>query len=106
MKKAKEVFVRLGGEDLIISKEDFEINYDYGTDCTYYFIGYEDENGNECEKDGTYLNQNKMNKEKLEIGVYWWIDEDTNEKVYDEDAMREEFEYKLYNLLNQNNITL
>jgi hypothetical protein len=47
-----------------------------------------------------------MNKEKLEIGVYWWIDEDTNEKVYDEDAMREEFENKLYNLLNQNNITL
>jgi hypothetical protein len=44
------------------------------------------------EVDGTYLNQNKMNKEKLEIGVYWWIDEDTNEKVYDEDAMREEFE--------------
>ena len=58
------------------------------------------------EVDGTYLNQNKMNKEKLEMGVYWWIDEDTNEKVYDEDAMREEFEYKLYNLLNQNNITL
>ena len=106
MKKAKEVFVRLGGEDLIIPKEDFEINYDYGTDCTYYFIGYEDADGNECEKDGTYLNQNKMNMEKLEIGVYWWIDEDTNEKVYDEDAMREEFEYKLYNLLNQNNITL
>jgi hypothetical protein len=54
-KKAKEIFVRLGGQDLIISKEDFE-NDNYGTDCTYYFIGYEDECGNECEEDGTYLN--------------------------------------------------
>ena len=63
MKKAKEIFVRLGGEDLVITKEDFENdNWDgefYGTDCTYYFIGYEDINGNECEEDGTYLNQNK-----------------------------------------------
>ncbi len=42
-----------------------------------------------------------MSKEKLEIGIYWWIDEDTNEKIYDEDAMREEFEDKLDNLLNQ-----
>jgi hypothetical protein len=54
-KKAKEVYVRLGGEDLIITKEDFE-NDNYGADCTYYFIGYEDEKGDECEKDGTYLN--------------------------------------------------
>jgi hypothetical protein len=44
---------------------------------------------------------NKMSKEKLEIGIYWWIDEDTNEKVYDEDAIREEFEDKLDKLLNQ-----
>ena len=57
VKKAKEIFVRLGGEDLIISKKDFE-NNNYGTDCTYYFIGYEDECGNECKEDGTYLNQN------------------------------------------------
>ena len=63
-KKAKEIFVRLGGEDLVITKEDFEndnysktLNID--TDCTYYFIGYEDVNGKECEEDGTYLNQNK-----------------------------------------------
>lgn len=57
-KKAKEVYVRLGGEDLIITKEDFE-NDNYGTDYTYYFIGYEDSDGEECEEDGTYLNQNK-----------------------------------------------
>lgn len=56
--KAKKVYVRLGGEDLIITKEDFE-NNNYSTDCTYHFIGYEDENGNECEEDGTYLNRNK-----------------------------------------------
>jgi hypothetical protein len=64
IKKAKEIFVRLGGEDLIIPKEDFEINYDYGTDCTYYFIRYEDADGNECEKDGTYLNQNKEDEQQ------------------------------------------
>lgn len=58
MKKAEEIFVRLSGEDLVISKEDFN-NNNYGTDCTYHFIGYEDAEGSECEKDGTYLNQNK-----------------------------------------------
>ena len=42
-----------------------------------------------------------MSEEKLEIGIYWWIDEDTNEKVYDEDAIREEFEDKLDKLINQ-----
>ncbi len=57
-KKAKEVYVRLGAEDLIITKEDFENDNDV-TDPTYYFIGYEDENGNECDEDGTYLKQNK-----------------------------------------------
>jgi hypothetical protein len=36
--KAKEVYVRLGVQDLIITKEDYE---------------------NHCEEDGTYLNQNK-----------------------------------------------
>jgi len=56
--KAKEVYVRLGVQDLIITKEDYK-NHNYGTDCTCYFIGYEDENGNECEEDGTYLNQKK-----------------------------------------------
>ena len=40
-----------------------------------------------------------MSKEKLEIGIYWWIDELTNEKIYDEDAIREEFEDKLDKLM-------
>ena len=42
-----------------------------------------------------------MSEDKLEIGIYWWIDEDTNQKVYDEDSMREEFEDKLDKLLNK-----
>jgi hypothetical protein len=42
-----------------------------------------------------------MSKQKLEIGIYWWIDEDTNEKIYDEDKMREEFEDKLDKLTDQ-----
>jgi hypothetical protein len=66
MKKAKEIFVRLGVKDLIISKEDFH-NHKYGTDCTCYFIGYEDECGNECEEDGTYLNP-YLNQNKDEDG--------------------------------------
>tara|TARA_R110002020_G_scaffold115034_6_gene264587 strand:+ start:1701 stop:2102 length:402 start_codon:yes stop_codon:yes gene_type:complete len=49
-----------------------------------------------------HIVKKKMSEEKLEIGIYWWIDEDTNEKVYDEDAMREEFEDKLDKLLDQN----
>jgi len=56
MKKAKEVFVRLSGEDIIITKDEYD-NEDYGTDCTYYLVGFEDGDGNECEEDGTYLNQ-------------------------------------------------
>jgi len=58
--------VRLGVQDLIISKEDFH-NHKYGTDCTCYFIGYEDECGNECEEDGTYLNP-YLNQNKDEDG--------------------------------------
>ena len=65
MKKAKEVFVRLGVEDIILTKEELDNFNGYlnaideeGNEivnpCSY-FIGYEDEEGNECGKDGTYL---------------------------------------------------
>lgn len=30
-----------------------------------------------------------------EIGVYWYIDEETKKVVFDEDSMREEFDGKL-----------
>ena len=54
MEKAKEVFVRLAAEDLVITKEEYEKD-SYGTDCTYYLIGFEDIDGNECDEDGNYL---------------------------------------------------
>ena len=56
-KKAKEVFVRLGFKDIVVTKEESE-NGEYNTSASY-LIGYEDAEGNECEEDGTYLNQNK-----------------------------------------------
>ena len=45
---------------------------------------------------------NKFNDLVLEIGIYYYNNEETGEKVYDEDLMREEFEEKLNDLLNLN----
>ena len=42
-----------------------------------------------------------MNMEKLSIEIYYYIDEETNQKVYDVDYIREEFESKLEELLAQ-----
>ena len=56
MEKAKEVFVRLAAEDIVITKEEYEKD-SYGTDCTYYLIGFEDIDGNECDEEGNYLNE-------------------------------------------------
>ena len=39
--------------------------------------------------------------EKLSIEIYYYIDEETNQKVYDVDYIREEFESKLEELLAQ-----
>jgi len=55
LKKAPEVLVRLGFEDVIVSKEECE-NGEYEKPDSY-LVGYEDQLGNECEEDGTYLNQ-------------------------------------------------
>ena len=37
----------------------------------------------------------------MEIGIYYYIDEETNQKVYDVEYIREEFESKLEELLNK-----
>lgn len=39
------------------------------------------------------------NDPKIETGVYWYEDEETGKKVYDEDEMRDEFERKLNELI-------
>tara|TARA_R110000787_G_C13083642_1_gene410436 strand:+ start:61 stop:333 length:273 start_codon:yes stop_codon:yes gene_type:complete len=64
MKKAKKIFIRIGFEDIIVPIENAEavIKETSPQYCDHYIlIGYEDEDGEECEEDGTYLNQNNNN---------------------------------------------
>ena len=61
MRKAKRIYIRLGVQDIIIEIDE---HYDLEADTKLenintYLVGYEDEDGEECEEDGTYLNQNK-----------------------------------------------
>ncbi len=58
--KANIVLVRLGFSDVIVSKEDCE-NGEYEKPDSY-IVGYEDQNGEECSEDGTYLNQKFINE--------------------------------------------
>ena len=53
---------RIGFEDVILPIEDVEkslsvVDEKGDTFGGTYLIGYEDEDGEECEEDGTYLNQ-------------------------------------------------
>jgi hypothetical protein len=52
--KAKKIFARLAFEDIIVPIEDQEKIF---SSTQTYLIGYEDEHGEECEEDGTFLNQ-------------------------------------------------
>ena len=38
----------------------------------------------------------------IETGVYWYEDEETGKRVYDEEGMRDEFDNKISELLKQN----
>ena len=55
IRKAEKVFVRFGFSDKVVTLEDAENNDITQDDC--FLVGYEDEDGDECEEDGTYLNQ-------------------------------------------------
>ena len=66
MKKAEEIYARIGFEDIIVPITDMEAPKPYCSPKAVieevppqYFVGYEDSDGEECEEDGTYLNQNK-----------------------------------------------
>jgi len=59
-KKAEKVFVRLGFEDAVVPIKD--VNAVIEVPTSQYLVGYEDENGIECEEDGTYLYQDSDNK--------------------------------------------
>lgn len=52
---SKEIHVRLGIPDYIYTKEEYDNNEMEDLPENSYFIGYEDEDGNECEEDGSPL---------------------------------------------------
>jgi hypothetical protein len=66
MEKANKVLVRLSVTDIILTQEQAESlpsfltvvneNGGYITETAIYAVGYEDEDGNECEEEGYYLN--------------------------------------------------
>jgi hypothetical protein len=64
MLKAKEIFARLGFSDIIVPLEDSEKIYS-STDA--YIVGYEDEDGEECEEDGIYINQPVVDADQIDI---------------------------------------
>ena len=41
------------------------------------------------------------NNTEISVTIYYYIDEETNQKVYDVEYVREEFESKLEELLNK-----
>ena len=52
---AKEVFVRLGFSDMVVTMKEAMDNTNEICSPNSYVAGYEDENGKECNSDGTYL---------------------------------------------------
>ena len=57
MRKTDKVFARLGFEDKVVSLEEANNNDIKITQDEVFLVGYEDEHGEECEEDGTYLDQ-------------------------------------------------
>ena len=64
MSNKKEVFVRMGFSDIVMSKEDADRikniimtddENEYINDVECYTVGYEFEDGTECNEDGTAL---------------------------------------------------
>mgnify|MGYP003633397058 CR=1 FL=1 len=69
MRKTNKIFARMGFEDKVVTLEDANNNDIKITQDEVFLVGYEDEHGEECEEDGTYLlqhvdpNQIKMFKD-------------------------------------------
>ena len=53
MSEKKQILVRLGFSDVVVTKEESESG-DYETPASYH-IGYEFEDGTECTEDGSLL---------------------------------------------------
>lgn len=63
MRKTNKVFARLGFEDIIVPLEDSEKIF---SSTETYLVGYEDKDGEECEEDGTYLDQ-KIDPDQIDM---------------------------------------
>jgi len=57
IRKAEKVYARFGFSDKVVTLEDAENNDIRLTQDDCFLVGYEDEFGEECEEDGTFLNQ-------------------------------------------------
>jgi len=57
IRKAEKVFVRFGFSDKVVTLEDANNNEIDITQDDCFVVGYEDEFGEECHEDGTFLNQ-------------------------------------------------
>jgi hypothetical protein len=57
IRKAEKVYARFGFSDKVVTLEDANNNEIDITQDDCFLVGYEDEDGDECEEDGTYLNQ-------------------------------------------------
>ena len=55
--KAKQVFVRLGFYDMVVTMKEAMDNTNEICNPDSFVAGYEDENGNECDADGVYPGQ-------------------------------------------------
>ena len=75
----------MGSHQVIIVREQNRFRGDQHIDTT-----------NETEYSQTMVR--KIEKEVIEVDVMFYLDNETNEKVFDEEGMREEFEYKLSKL--------
>lgn len=64
-KIAKKIYVRFGFEDRVL---EIDQPHEYLVQDKYYIIGYEDENGQECDELGVYLDQDiEYKEETMEI---------------------------------------
>ena len=63
MSKVNKIFVRIGFDDLSVPLEDKEMviviqdSEGNSLDIDTFVVGYEDEDGNECDENGNYLDE-------------------------------------------------
>ena len=57
LKIANKVFARLSFSDIVMDKNELFASQDEICSCDFAIVGYEDEDGNECDSDGAYPGQ-------------------------------------------------